>query len=319
MRNSTFPNEGNYTISLIFGLVFLPVAVAVFILSGPGGVLSSSEVVYEKESLYHYINVIDDGPIRALQFRKGPGANWQSAINLENPGEHVLEYTRMLFAGLAFVAQPEDILIIGLGGGIVPTEFRKQYPSARIDIVELDREVLKVAERFFAFDSASFNVHIDDGRVYMRLAREKGRKYDIIVLDAFNGAYIPPHLTTAEFLRQVFALLKENGCVTSNIHHRNRLYEYQQRTYAAVAPHNYTFRGADNTVVISTGNIPLKSAGVIQQNLAALQLEMPFTFDLRAVGDQLLDKPDWPLQGEILTDNYSPVNILNARQRKAGG
>jgi len=275
----------------------------------------SANIVYEKESRYHYIRVVDENAIRKLMFTLNPGAEIQSAIDLDSPGRHVLEYSRMVFASLAFVQKPQHILVIGLGGGIIPSTFAEYFPSAQIDVVEIDREIVKVAEDFFNFRrSARMSIIVADGRVYVRQAKHKGIKYDIIVLDAFNGSYIPSHLTTKEFLQEVFFIVKDGGCVVSNIHHGNKLYEYQQRTYSAVAFQNYVFEGTSNAIVISSQQRKSLSHQKVKKKLFQLQNQFQFAFNLDSVGKMLIEQPNWDIEGDILTDDFSPVNILKSKQ-----
>ena len=316
MKNSSsLINKWRFPKALVLALILLPIALIILILTVSQDVLLAGHVIYEKESLYHYISVVDNKSVRALQFRKGPGANEQSAINLNNPDEHVLEYTKMIFASLAFVPRPEHILVVGLGGGIIPTTLRKHYPDAQIDIVELDNDVFEVAQKFFDFRNSELTkTFIADGRVYVRQARDSGKRYDIIILDAFNGTYIPPHLTTKEFLQEVFELLNDNGCIASNVHNNNKLYGYQQRTYANVAPQSYIFEGKNNAIIVSTRQRTKKTRQEIKDSIFQLQGLHGFSFNLETVGELLIKKPTWPTQGEILTDNFSPVNILKSKK-----
>jgi spermidine synthase len=275
----------------------------------------NANIIYEKESRYHYIRVVDENTIRKLMFTLSPGAEIQSAIDLDSPGRHVLEYSRMVFASLAFVQQPQHILVIGLGGGIIPSTFAEYFPSAQIDVVEIDSEIVEVAEDFFNFrPSARMSIIVADGRVYVRQAKYKGIKYDIIVLDAFNGSYIPSHLTTKEFLQEVFFIVKDGGCVVSNIHHGNKLYEYQQRTYSEVALQNYVFEGTSNAIVISSQQRNGLSRQKVKKKLFQLQNQFQFVFNLNSVGKMLIEKPTWDIEGDILTDDFSPVNILKSKQ-----
>jgi spermidine synthase len=275
----------------------------------------NADIVYEKESQYHYIRVVDDNSIRKLMFTLGPGAKIQSAIDLDSPGRHVLEYSRMVFASLAFVQQPQHILVIGLGGGIIPSTFAGFFPSARIDAVELDSEIVEVAEDFFNFrPSARTKVIVADGRVYVRQAKYLNTKYDIIVLDAFNGSYIPSHLTTKEFLQEVLLLVNDGGCVVSNIHHGNKLYAYQQRTFSEVALQNYVFEGTSNSIIISSQQRNRISRQEVEKRLLQLQNKFQFPFNLSSVGKMLIEKPTWDIEGDILTDDFSPVNILKSKK-----
>lgn len=303
----------NQSLNIILAILVIPVVLLLSFLISPDS-FKDGNVIYENESRYHYIRVVDNNGVRTLFFTKGPGAKKQSAIYLDSTDEHVFEYTQMVFTSLAFVEQPQRILVIGLGGGIIPSTFAKHFPDAQIDIVELDEEVVNVAKKFFDFKpSGRTNINVADGRVYVRQAKNRGLQYDIIVLDAFNGTYIPSHLTTKEFLQEVFSVLKDGGCVVANIHHKNKLYGYQQRTFLEVASQNYTFKG-NNAIVISTQQTERLSSEEVEMKLAQLQNKFQFSFSLNSIGRKLIKKPTWDIKGGILTDDYSPVNVLKSKK-----
>jgi spermidine synthase len=306
--------RNNQSLNIILAILVIPVFVLLsFLISSEKA--RDGNVIYEKESRYHYIRVVDDKAVRTLLFTKGPGAMKQSAVYLDSPDKHVLEYSSMIFTSLAFVEEPQRVLVVGLGGGIIPSTFAKHFPSAQIDIVELDDEIVKVAEKFFNFEISELtNIIISDARVYVHQAKSTGVEYDIIVLDAFNGSYIPSHLTTKEFLHETFSLLKAGGCVVSNIHPRNELYAYQQRTYSAVAVQNYVFEGKLNAIVISTQSRDRLSNEEVKKKLYQLQNQFQFYFDLNSIGNKLIEKPTWNTKGDILTDDYSPVNVLKSKK-----
>lgn len=304
----------NQSLNIILAILIIPISVLLITLTVPESSDEVDDVIFEKESRYHYIRVVDKNSMRTLFFTKGPGAKRQSAVYLDLPGKHVFEYTQMVFASLAFVHRPKNILVVGLGGGTIPSTFAKYFPTAQIDIVEIDNEVVSVAKEFFNFHpSASTNIIVADGRVYIRQAKNKGIRYDIIVLDAFNGSYIPSHLTTKEFLQEAFSLLKDGGCVVSNLHHKNKLYEYQQRTFSEVALQNYTFK-SNNAIVISTQQKERFSNEEVEMKLAQLQNKFQFSFSLNSIGRKLIKKPTWDTKGGILTDDYSPVNVLKSKK-----
>src|SRR5690606_35575889 len=103
--------------------------------------------------------------------------------------------------------EPSSILIIGLGGATLPVALHKLLPDAVIDTVEIDSAVVRVAQRFFAYETGpNQRVHVEDGRAFVGQAQRDGRQYDIVMLDAFDVDYIPAHLLTLEFLQQVRAI-----------------------------------------------------------------------------------------------------------------
>ena len=81
---------------------------------------------------------------------------------------------------------PRCLLVLGLGGGVIPRDMRHYYPEAEIDVVEIDDAIPPLAVRYFAFkEDEKMKVHVQDGRVFIKkqLRHEEVPKYDIIVLD----------------------------------------------------------------------------------------------------------------------------------------
>lgn len=275
-------------------------------------------LVHEAESQYHYIRVSQKAGVRTLYFRKGPGAARQSSINLKNPLRLELEYTKMVFAGLLFIQEPQRVLVVGLGGGLVPTVLRHHFPQVQIDVVEIDPKIVWVAERYFSYSNKRpTRTIVLDGRVFVRQAANAGWRYDMVVLDAYTGSYIPPHLMTKEFLHQVASILAPGGCVVSNIHTTNMLYEYEQRTYAAAFPQNHTFLGkkSSNAIVVSKNEPNSISRADLTTKAKAMQDAHQFEFDLEKIAEMYSDEKKWKTEGDILTDDFSPVNLLRMRGR----
>ena len=168
-----------------------------------------------------------------------------SHIRITDPYTSGAKYTDMLHLPfLFFKAQdytPRNCLIVGGGGGVVPTVFRKAYPDLEIDVVEIDPVVLEMAKRFFAFktgeDDEKTTTTIMDGRVFLR---ETDKTYDLIILDAFTGGRPPFHLMTREFLQLVKSrLTPEKGVAHLNIISaldgpKGRFYRAVDRTFRDV-------------------------------------------------------------------------------------
>jgi len=115
------------------------------------GWTEEEKVLYEGDSLYHHIRVSEVDGYRYLSFNRTRGS--QSAVNIRDPYELKFPYTRASFVVPAFLdRKPESILFIGLGGGTIPKVMGRYYSDVRIDIVEIDPDVTKVAKRFFFFE-----------------------------------------------------------------------------------------------------------------------------------------------------------------------
>ena len=74
-------------------------------------------LIYRKDSRYHRILVYEEGFVRTLRSALGSSARKQSSIHVKDLSRHLLEYTRLIFAGLLLNENPQKVLIIGLGGG----------------------------------------------------------------------------------------------------------------------------------------------------------------------------------------------------------
>ena len=109
------------------------------------------QVIHREPSLYQTVLVTERGATVCLQFEARSDVRNQSCVDRRRPRRLVLPYTRMLLGSLLLIPDPETILVVGLGGGVLPKAFAELLPDARIDVVEIDPVVVAVAERFFGF------------------------------------------------------------------------------------------------------------------------------------------------------------------------
>mgnify|MGYP001307279502 FL=1 len=170
-------------------------------------------VVFEKETQYHRLLVHDDSVtnIRTLILDN----NFHSAMDLENRDRIVYEYTKYFHLGMLFTNDVQNVLFIGGGGFSAPKKFFVDYPDIKIDVVEIDKEVVSAGKEFFFVpEDERLDITTDDGRIFLR---KTDKKYDIIVLDAYDKTYVPFHLMTKEFHELVSNHLTEDGVLVSNI------------------------------------------------------------------------------------------------------
>ncbi len=170
----------------------------------------------------------------------------------------MLSYTKLAFCGLLYKPEPKRILVLGLGGGVIPREMHSYFPATDIDVAEIDPDIQQTAKQFFGFrEDDKLRVHISDGRMFIKelLRRKSAEKYDIVVLDAFNSEYIPFHLMTKEFLEQVKGVLAEDGVVVANVFQNNRLFDAELATFLAVFGRCQVFvdEYSTNAMLVSPG------------------------------------------------------------------
>ncbi len=276
---------------------------------------AAGKVLVETESLYHYIRVEAEGSIRWLLFRRRGEDHSESAVDLDKPLEPQLRYVKLMFSGVLYCPEPKDILIVGLGGGSLSTMFAHHFPEANVVSVELDPKVVELAKTYFRFTESERNkVVVRDGRVYIKRAlRNPDQRFDLILLDAYRGGFIPYHLTTREFLTECKQALKRGGLLVSNMRTDFETYDYQRRTMNEVFPTCRAFSSGGNTVVCA---LPEKTAVTkleLIKRAKGIQKRRQFKFRLLDVVEARQMKPDYDRQGEIFTDDYAPANILRRK------
>lgn len=275
------------------------------------------KVLWEKESLYHFIRVTQSGGLRYLHFRRAGGEHEESVIDLQNPLQFHMGYYDQMFAGFAYQPNPKSILFIGLGGGTLPMAIHRYFPEATIDNVELDPDVVTAAKKYFGFkEDDHMKVFARDGRVQVRRFIREKKKYDIILMDAFRGGYIPYHLTTREFMEQLKTILKPDGVIVSNLRPGFESYHYHRRTFAAAFKNQWSYGySGSNVIVVVSNNAQAPDKATLVAAAKRLQEEKKFTMNLPEIVDEGDTDDDYEKKGAILTDDYAPTDVLRSIPR----
>lgn len=271
------------------------------------------QTLHSERSLYRNIFVTDDDGLRCLTFRRFAGGHRQTCTRMSDPNELAFPYAKLMLGALTLNPHPKRVLIVGLGGGTLPTHLSAMAPDADIEVVELDPAVVKVAKQFFNFKTGpKLTVQTEDGRVFIKKALKNGAHYDLIMLDAFEDDYIPEHLLTKEFLTEVKGILTPDGVLAANTFSSSKLYPYESATYAAVFGEFYNLPLANRIIWAQPGK--LTDRATMRTNAETLAPEFEkrgYTVDWLMVVPSTVR--DWPENTRILTDQYSPSNLLNGK------
>lgn len=179
------------------------------------GVPAVPRILFDRQSAYGRVLVVDDGHERALRFGGVDGSD-QSTIVPGRPGAVPLEYTRYALLGLAYQGAPRTLLMVGLGGGTFTTMVHRVLPEIAIDAVEIDPVVVEAARAFFDLrEDERYRVHVADGAAWVATAR--AAPYDYVLLDSYGGESIPGPLRSSAFFQAVRARLAPRGVVAINI------------------------------------------------------------------------------------------------------
>lgn len=277
---------------------------------------AQQRIIHEQRSLYRNIVVMQTGTERCMLFRARRGMGRESCKDMANPREFVFEYASMMLASLFLNPSPERILIIGLGGGTLPEALQEMLPDAIIHTVEIDPAVEEIAHEYFEYvPGPNTQNFIQDGRVFVKRAVASGAQYDLVMLDAFEADYIPEHMLTKEFLEEVKAIMTPDGVLAANTFSRSALYDYESATYQAVFGEFYNLKFSNRIVLAKLGGLPAMdevraNAQLWDAELRSRDANPDFVLPIMST------RVDWDTDVPILTDQYSPSNVLNAMGRR---
>jgi spermidine synthase len=174
------------------------------------------EIIFSGESQFTHITIIEMGGIRTMCMGKN-AEEAETSISLRNPEEPIFEYPGLFFLSLALRPLARRVVMLGLGGGFIPRLCQRHLPEHQLTVVEIDPLVVDLASVYFGFSpGANVEVVTSDGLAYLALLPP--RSVDILWLDAFNGDYIPNHLSTKQFLSLTRSVLHEDGLLVQNLH-----------------------------------------------------------------------------------------------------
>jgi spermidine synthase len=195
----------------------MPIVILLLVILGFGrGVKATPGQIFETESQYNYIQVIEEGGYRYLRLNEGQGIHsvyHPTEINYYGPWKQFL--VAPFFNPPSVV--PDDvqsIAIIGLAGGTIVRQATEVFGPIPIDGFEIDGQIISIGEQYFGMNQPNLNPIAQDGRWGLE---HSSRKYDLIALDAYRPPYIPWHLTTLEFFQIVQEHLTEDGAVAINV------------------------------------------------------------------------------------------------------
>ncbi len=214
-------------------------------------------------------------------------------------------YTKFYRLGDYFKPDIKSALMIGGAGYSYPKDFISKHPTAHMDVIEIDQDLTKLAERYFRFRPTNqISIYHEDARTFLN--REE-KKYDAIFNDAFTTNYSPPfHLTTKETVGHIYNSLGDDGVLITNVisaitGEKGKFLRAQYHTYKSVFPY----------VAVFPVNYP--SRGDVIQNIMIVAAKKQ--------GNYFTDNPEYLsyLSQEwkeniaqdvgVLTDDFAPVEL----------
>jgi len=167
------------------------------------------------------IDISEEAGVRYLHF----GSLWiQGAMRIARPWHLELDYTKEMMASLLVRDDshfPRKVLLIGLGAASLTKFLYRNFPLAKLTVVEIEPRVVAAARQFFKLpdDPKRMNIVIADG---VQFIAENDKNYDLILVDGFDEDARPGELDSLPFYQMCRARLNDNGVMAVNLLGRSR-------------------------------------------------------------------------------------------------
>lgn len=227
----------------------------------------------------------------------------------------VLKYYRLIEH---FVPSFREVLMIGGSGYAFPKDYLRRFPEAKMDVVEIDPGLTRLAkEHFNLVEDPRLSIIHEDGRTFLNT---NTKKYDAVLMDAYKSLItIPYQLTTLEAVQKIHASLQPEGAVFANVISsldpaNNQFLLAEIATYSSVFPQVYLFAvqypepdSIQKTYFQNFMLVGMKSDKKIGLQSSDPELNgylqhfYPFTI---------------PAETPVLTDEFAPVEFFASRALK---
>ena len=270
-----------------------------------GGILFNKEhpeIIKDVDSEYSriWVRKVQAGKTEYKTLQVDTGL--ESYINQET-GEMGARYLAYYDLFEYYDKEAEDALMIGGAAYTYPMHYLRKYENKKIDVVEIDEKMTKIAEDEFGLDKDNPNLGLitQDGRSYLNYNE---KKYDAIFIDAFKGLNAPFELTTYEAMQKAYNSLEENGTVITNIissieGEESDFIKYEYSTYKAIFDDVKVFK------------VNPDDSNTERQNLILVGIKGEYSInnDKEEEYKDLLNNEikDFSSDKSIVTDNYAPI------------
>lgn len=267
------------------------------------------DLTYEGESIYNYLQVSEDDKQVSLSTNVLFGVQ---SVYMKDDTLTGLYYDYAMAAPLMVPDKNPDsmeVLILGMGTGTYATQCRKYFGDMNIEGVEIDEKITKLSRKYFALPD-DINVTTYDGRAFLNAS---DRKYDVIMVDAYQDITIPFQMSSVEFFRLVKSHLNENGVMVVNMNMRGNddgdINQYLADTISSVFGNVYTVEvdNSTNRELFASDNNDMM--GILNDNISGIK-----DADLRFMMNKVRDNSIAYNAGKlIMTDDNAPVELLGMK------
>lgn len=236
------------------GVSLLVIIVCAILSSINGFAFWDSSLKYEGESIYNYLQVYETDTKIVLSTNVLFG---QQSVKPKSGTLSGGYYDYALAAPIMsdlYEKEGGEVLILGLGAGTYANQCIKYY-GAHVEGVEIDTDIVNLAYEYFDLDER-VDAHVFDGRAYLTVGQGKNKKYDVIMVDAYQDITIPFQMSSVEFFKEVKSHLTENGVMVVNMNmysdEKNSINAYLSDTISSVFSEVSTVKSGTNRILFAT-------------------------------------------------------------------
>ena len=275
---------------------------------------STAGQIYESESAYNYIQVLEVDGYRLLRLNEGQGVHsmWHpTQLDFNGPWEQFL--AAPFFNPPPFgTERVQSMAIVGLAGGTTARQATAVFGPIPIDGFELDPAIIRVGREYFDMNEPNLNAIAQDGRWGLA---HSSKRYTIIGVDAYRPPYIPWHLTTREFFQTARDHLTEDGALVINVGRApndRRLIDGLVSTIRTVFPSVYVMDlpGTFNSIVYATAQ-PTKIENLYENYLALSARKDVHPLLIQSIQNIIMYQQPAPEgEGVVFTDDWAPIEWI---------
>ena len=264
------------------------------------------DLTYEGESVYNYLQVSETDSRVILSTNVLFGVQ---SVYMKDDRLTGMYYDYAMAAPLMVQGkEPKDadVLILGMGTGTYATQCKKYFGDMNMEGVEIDEKITALSRKYFSLPE-EVAVTTYDGRAFLHAV---DKKYDVIMVDAYQDITIPFQMSSEEFFTLVKEHLNENGVMVVNMNMRGsgegNINQYLSDTIASVFGTVCTVdvQGSTNRELFASDNAAMLD--VLSQHTKELQNP-----ELKQMMAEVADNSSMYAAGDyIMTDDKAPVELL---------
>ncbi len=261
----------------------------------PNSVILSTNVLFGVQSL-----LVKDGSLTGMYYDYALAAPYMAntKIRQQANGEKI------------------DVLILGMGSGTYATQLSRYFDNVNVEGVEIDDKITDLAHKYFELPEST-QVTTYDGRAFLNAV---DKKYDVIMVDAYQDITIPFQMSSQEFFTLVKDHLTEQGVMVVNMNMYSEdsnissgdttINTYLADTISSVFDQVMIVdvKGSTNKELFATNGDDLATR---LGNDIAFEKDDDLKAMMKHVEDTLIS---YEGTGHILTDDKAPVELLGMKQ-----